>query len=458
MRYPAAEKVEIIRLVEQSALPVRRTLGKIGIPRASFYRWYDLYRTGGPEAMTTDLPGRTASGTAFQTPSANGSFSWHWTSPHCRLGNWPRIACTSPGGCREQVVPTTSRELQNSSRQARKKRKQITNIDDLDGRRIGVAGPANIELLYAILAEYQVAKDQVTIVPLDPRDIAGSLHGKTVDVLFAVGSVGSPVLADAIASARNGKLQPALLSVGASEAIAARRPVYESAEIKAGVLGGQPPLPEEAIETVSVKHYVIARTALIEGTVAEFTRLLFDARQHLAANHPSFAKLEKPDTDRDAAVAAHPGAIAFLDNDQKTFLDKYSDLIYLGLMLLSGFGSAAAWLLSHGRKDNRLQRLKVLDRLGEIVKLARVAPTTDDLARFRTEIDDILGRVVDQAERNEIAESSVRAFALALDQAQLAVSERRAEITGSPQLDGMRSGPANLRVVRGEDSVTPGAI
>jgi putative transposase len=51
MRYPAAEKLEIIRLVEQSALPVRRTLEKIGIPRATFYRWYDLYRTGGPEAL-----------------------------------------------------------------------------------------------------------------------------------------------------------------------------------------------------------------------------------------------------------------------------------------------------------------------------------------------------------------------------------------------------------------------
>ena len=33
MRYAAAEKLEIIRLVEQSSLPVRRTLEQIGIPR-----------------------------------------------------------------------------------------------------------------------------------------------------------------------------------------------------------------------------------------------------------------------------------------------------------------------------------------------------------------------------------------------------------------------------------------
>ena len=57
MRRPACEKVEIIRLVEQSNLPVRRTLDQIGVPRATFYRWYDQYQTGGPEALE-DRPGR----------------------------------------------------------------------------------------------------------------------------------------------------------------------------------------------------------------------------------------------------------------------------------------------------------------------------------------------------------------------------------------------------------------
>jgi putative transposase len=56
MRYPASEKVEIIQLVEQSPLPVRRTLEKLGIPRATFYRWYDLYRAGGPEALSDRSP------------------------------------------------------------------------------------------------------------------------------------------------------------------------------------------------------------------------------------------------------------------------------------------------------------------------------------------------------------------------------------------------------------------
>ena len=51
MRYPASEKLEIIRIVEQSHLPAKRTLDQLGIARRTFYRWYDRYLEGGPEAL-----------------------------------------------------------------------------------------------------------------------------------------------------------------------------------------------------------------------------------------------------------------------------------------------------------------------------------------------------------------------------------------------------------------------
>jgi putative transposase len=50
MSYSASDKTEIIRLVEQSPLAARRTLERLGIPRSSFYRWYDRNQRGGPEA------------------------------------------------------------------------------------------------------------------------------------------------------------------------------------------------------------------------------------------------------------------------------------------------------------------------------------------------------------------------------------------------------------------------
>ncbi len=51
MRYPASEKLEIIRIVEQSHLSARKTLEQLDIPRRTFYRWYDRYVQGGPEAL-----------------------------------------------------------------------------------------------------------------------------------------------------------------------------------------------------------------------------------------------------------------------------------------------------------------------------------------------------------------------------------------------------------------------
>ena len=89
MRYPASEKLEIIRLVEQSALPVRRTLEKLGIPRATFYRWYDLYRTGGPEALEDRSPRPDRVWNRIQTVSASGSSSWRWSARSFRPANSP---------------------------------------------------------------------------------------------------------------------------------------------------------------------------------------------------------------------------------------------------------------------------------------------------------------------------------------------------------------------------------
>lgn len=56
MRYLASEKLEIIRLVEKSHLSARLTLAKLGIPRTTFYRWYDRYRQRGEAGLEDQTP------------------------------------------------------------------------------------------------------------------------------------------------------------------------------------------------------------------------------------------------------------------------------------------------------------------------------------------------------------------------------------------------------------------
>jgi putative transposase len=57
MRYPASEKLEIIRIVERSHLPAKQPLDRLGVARPTFYRWYDLYQRFGEDALEDRRPG-----------------------------------------------------------------------------------------------------------------------------------------------------------------------------------------------------------------------------------------------------------------------------------------------------------------------------------------------------------------------------------------------------------------
>jgi len=55
-RSSAAEKMEIIRIVEESGLPVKQTLAELEVPRSTFYRWYNHYLEAGYEGLEDRQP------------------------------------------------------------------------------------------------------------------------------------------------------------------------------------------------------------------------------------------------------------------------------------------------------------------------------------------------------------------------------------------------------------------
>ena len=57
MRYAAEQKLEIIRLVENSHLGVKRTLDKLGVARPTFYRWYARYQARGEAGLNNHYRG-----------------------------------------------------------------------------------------------------------------------------------------------------------------------------------------------------------------------------------------------------------------------------------------------------------------------------------------------------------------------------------------------------------------
>jgi TRAP-type uncharacterized transport system substrate-binding protein len=328
---------------------------------------------------------------------------------------------------------------------------KITKIDQIVGKRLGVVGrsPRNIELLKVILRQYRINPDQLVmlspadikkpieaakigVIQFDPYNVSSAIKDSNVDVIMSVGPVGSTITADAIAAATRGKDAPTFLPIDASEAIAEREPIYESGEIKAGAFGGSPQRPEESIETIEVSHYIVARKSLSEGVVADFTKHLFAIRQSLAAEIASAAKIEKPDTDKDAAVSVHPGAAAYLDGDLKTFFDRYSDLLYWGLMAMSVLGSGFAGLLSYSKADDRVRKLRTLEKLLEIAKSARTADTVKALDDLQAQVDDIQGDMIHEVEAATLDDTAMTAYAMSIERAQLTISDRRAMLAGLP--------------------------
>src|SRR5216684_2500046 len=177
---------------------------------------------------------------------------------------------------------------------------------------------------------------------------------------------------------------------GSWRSIPPNHPAYEASEIPAGAFGGSPAKPEEEIKTISFSHHIVARKGLSESTVAAVTRQLFAIRQTLKTDFPLAAKIETPDTDKDAVIPAHPGAAAFVDGEEKTFLDRYSDFIWWALMALSATGSLGAWFASYLKKDERGNNSSQRERLLDMLTTARHTDSIEELDQMQSEADDIL--------------------------------------------------------------------
>jgi TRAP transporter TAXI family solute receptor len=305
---------------------------------------------------------------------------------------------------------------------------KITRISQLAGRRIGVVGrtPANVDLLRLILLQYGIDPAKVEIVQFPTGESVEAIRNHKADAYLAAGPVNSKITSEAIAASTHDGKAPTFLAIDAGEAIAQNHPMYEASEIPAGAFGGSPDRPEDEVKTISFSHHIVARKDLSETTVAAFTRQLFAIRQTVMSEFPLAAKIETPDTDKDAFIPVHPGAAAFVDGEEKTFLDRYSDIIWWSLMGLSAMGSIGAWFASHLKIDERSNNSPARDRLLDMIAAARHTDSAEELERMQAEADDILRETLQRFEQKAIAEGALTSFNIALTQFHHAVADRRA--------------------------------
>ncbi len=316
---------------------------------------------------------------------------------------------------------------------ARKAAAKITKIQQLAGKRVGVIGrtQANVNVTKVVLQQYGIDAGKIEFVQLSGNDVADAVKDAKVDVLVACGPVNSKIIADAIlASSREGA--PTFLAVDTAAAIAQNHTMYEASEIPAGAFGGSPDRPEDDVKTISFTHHIVARKSLSDTTISAFTRQLFAIRQTMMTDFPQAAKIETPDTDKDAYIPVHPGAAAYVDGEEKSFSDRYSDYIWWALMGVSAVGSLGAWLVGFLRKEERLNNSTLRERLMDMIAEARRSDSVEQLDGLQQEADAILRETLTCFENGALAEGALTAFNIALEQFHNAVADRKALIGTAP--------------------------
>ena len=307
----------------------------------------------------------------------------------------------------------------------------LTKISALRGQRIGVlrgraTSPGNIGVLDTVLAQYDVPADSVTKIQMTPDELPKALQNHEIDAVLAVGVAAAGGIGDAVATmTQMGDGPPVFIPIAEASAISQRLPAYEATEIVAGTFGGTPQRPVKSFQTLSVTVRLVANSSLADSVAADIVRHMFNERPVMALTAPLANRMEQPATEKGQALPTHPGAAAFLDDDEQTFMEKNGDFLYLGAMLVSVVGSGLAAFASRmGLRTFSTVELH-LGRLLDLMKRAREARNIDDLDAIQAEADLILATALGHDQIHILEGHRVSAFGLAFDQVRIAIKDRR---------------------------------
>lgn len=315
----------------------------------------------------------------------------------------------------------------------------IADMDDLKGKTIGVVGGVmNHKVVDALKQEYDLERAKVQFKDLSIADIPQALKSKQVSVLLVVMPITEKYLAMLRnLFPRNGKSNLTLIPIESAGAIASVTRYYESYDLPKGTVQGSPAIPDDDLTTLRVPFYLVAKKTLSDDVVSALTQSIMETRRDLIGEYPLLKQISAPNTDKDddkdTFIPIHPGAAAYFDGTQKTFLEKYGDQLTYGSMILGSLASifAAIWKFmtkkEEGPESLPLMRLYALrDQLSK-------ASSEAELAEAEQRIDEIFKVELERHARGDAEAINSGALGLTMQQLANASAQRRATIAGKSQ-------------------------
>jgi TRAP transporter TAXI family solute receptor len=319
------------------------------------------------------------------------------------------------------------------------KAEKIEKIPQLAGRRVGIVtgNEATADLLDVVLDHYGVPRSKVILSDVDPKNISDAIKNNQVDVLFVAGAATGTAISQAVKAATQNGDAPTFVAIDQADGIAKRNPIFDSDDVDAGTFGGNPPTPDDSLKTLSFGEYLVAQKSYSDSSIGSLSKFIYSSRQALAAAVPGEIKISAPSTDKDADVVVHPGTLAYLGDSQQSFFDKYGDDIFYGMLIFPVFGSCIAGVAGYLRSDTRTRRLRLLQRVLDLVRKVHAAQTLDALEHLQVEADNLVIAIIHQGEHEQFDETVRMSFAFALDQLRFAIAGRRTAILDLAESSGV---------------------
>jgi len=295
----------------------------------------------------------------------------------------------------------------------------IDSMDKLKGRRVGViGGDANARIVDVLSKEYGLDRAKVfKDIPLP--DARRAIQSKEVGALLIVIPLAEKYLSLVRDIFQHGpKALPVLIPIESAGAIAEAERAFESFDVPKGTLRGAPPVPDDDLTTLRASLYLVASKTLGSDLIGTLTKTIMSVRRELLGEQPIFAQIAAPSTDADAYLPLHPGAAAFYNGTQQSFMDEYGNWIYLTPMVLGGIATALATAWKFLGIGNPATSEGPLDSLYALGRRIRNVGAEAELLDIEEEIDDIL-----KAQRTRSADGDENA----VDAATLNVAAHRLE-------------------------------
>jgi TRAP-type uncharacterized transport system substrate-binding protein len=268
----------------------------------------------------------------------------------------------------------------------------IDGMDKLKGHRVGViGGDANTKIVDVISKEYGIDRAKVfKDIPLS--DARRAIQSKEVNALLVVIPLAEKYLSLVrdIFFQHGPKALPVLIPIESAGAIAETERAYESFDVPKGTLRGAPPVPDDDLTTLRTSLYLVASKTLGSDLIATLTQTIMSVRRELLGEQPIFAQIAAPNTDADAYLPLHPGAAAFYNGTQQSFMDEYGNWIYLTPMVLGGAATVLAAVWKFLGLGNPATSVGPLDSLYALARRIRNVGTEAELLDIEEEIDNIL--------------------------------------------------------------------